>query len=87
MKKESKKSATGSTACGNVVYCGPTIKGVCKQYTVYAGALPVALKEYVDARPEAKALLVGVERYPEVRKNLNKQGSAEAILYQKLLSE
>ena len=28
--------------CPVVIYCGPTIAGVAKQYTVYKGALPTA---------------------------------------------
>ena len=29
--------------CPVVIYCGPTIAGVAKQYTVYKGELPTAL--------------------------------------------
>lgn len=85
--KKTAKSALAPAQEQVRVYCGPTVKGVCKQFTVYAGELPLDMEQYVSTRPGARALLVNPERFPEVRKNLNEQGSAEAILYQELLTE
>lgn len=69
------------------VYCGPSVRGVARQYTVYAGEIPAALAEFIEAHPAAKGLLVSVERFAQVRSNLGKSGTAEAILYQKIKSE
>lgn len=69
------------------VYCGPTIKGVVRQYTVYYGELPEALAEFIHKHPEIRNLLVGMERFAEVRKALNTSGTAEAILFQKIKNE
>lgn len=69
------------------VYCGPSVRGVARQYTVYAGEIPEALAEFIEAHPAAKGLLVSTERFAQVRSNLGKSGTAEAILYQKIKSE
>ena len=53
------------------VYCGPTVRGVAKQYI----------------HPEAGELVVDVERFAETRKRLETAGTAEAILYGKIKSE
>lgn len=72
---------------GPVVYCGPSVRGVAKQYTVYAGTIPTVLEDFIKAHPAAKGLLVSVGRFAQVRSNLGKNGTAEAILYQKIKSE
>lgn len=69
------------------VYCGPSVRGVARQYTVYAGAIPEALELFMEQHKEAKGLLVGVGEFARVRNNLGRSGTAEAILYQKIKSE
>jgi hypothetical protein len=71
----------------SVVYCGPSIRGVARQYTVYTGAIPEALTEFIQSHPAAKALLVPTEKFAATRANLEKAGSAEAILYKTIKSE
>lgn len=72
---------------GPVVYCGPSVRGVARQYTVYAGTIPAALADFIQAHPAAKGLLVSVGRFAQVRSNLGRSGTAEAILFQKIKSE
>lgn len=69
------------------VYCGPSVRGVSRQFTTYVGGVPEALKAFVREHPAAKGLMVSVGRFPAVRANLNKAGSAEAILFKKIKSE
>ena len=83
-KKQSKVAAEKAAPC---VYCGPTVRGVVKQYTVFAGNIPEPLQAFIDKRPEAKALLVAVDRFAETRKKIETAGSAESILYHKIKSE
>ena len=73
-------------ARGSQVYCGPTVRGVAKQYTVYAGELPEELKTFIQKHPEAGALVVPVERFAEPRRKLEQAGTAQAILYRKIKS-
>ena len=65
------------------VYCGPTVRGVAKQYTVFRGGI----SEFIAIHPEAGVLVVDVERFAETRKRLETAGTAEAILYGKIKSE
>lgn len=83
-KKRSKVTAEKAAPC---VYCGPTVRGVVKQYTVFAGNIPEPLQAFIDKYPEAKALLVAVDRFAETRKKMETAGTAEAILYHKIKSK
>ena len=69
------------------VYCGPSVRGVARQYTTYVGGVPEPLKAFVREHPAAKGLMVSVSRFPKVRENLNRAGTAEAILFKKIKSE
>lgn len=88
MSKKQTKTVQGTaekaTPC---VYCGPTVRGVVKQYTVFAGNIPESLQAFIAKHPEAKALLVAVDRFAETRKKMETAGSAESILYHKIKSE
>lgn len=53
----------------------------------YAGTIPAALADFIQAHPAAKGLLVSVGRFAQVRSNLGRSGTAEAILFQKIKSE
>ncbi len=72
---------------GPRVYCGPSVRGVARQYTTYINGIPEALQEFMEAHPGAKALLVPPERFAQTRKRLETPGTAEAILYQKIKAE
>lgn len=69
------------------VYCGPTVRGVAKRYTVYIGEIPAPLADFLEQNPEAKALTVPVERFAETRAKVETAGTAEAILYHKIESK
>ena len=84
--KGEKAEARKPRARGAQVYCGPTVRGVAKQYTVYAGELPEELKAFIQKHPEAGALVVPVERFSETRRKLEQAGTAQAILYRKIKS-
>lgn len=73
-------------ARGSQVYCGPTVRGVAKQYTVYAGGIPAELEEFIQRHPEAAALVVPVEKFAQTRKRLETAGTAEAMVYRKIKS-
>lgn len=83
-KKQSKVTAEKAAPC---VYCGPSVRGVVKQYTVFTGNIPEPLQAFIGKHPEAKALLVAVDRFAETRKKIETAGSAESILYHKIKSE
>lgn len=77
------KKAKGAESAkkGVVVYCGPTIPGVAKQYTIYNNGLPAALEKRAEKVPEIRGLLVPLDRLPETMKNLRGQRGHVYRLY------
>ena len=69
------------------VYCGPTVRGVARQYTTYMGGIPEPLKEFIREHPAARALIAPTERFAVIRKRLETPGTAEAIVYQKIRAQ
>ena len=58
-----KQQPQQQAATGTRVYCGPTIRGVVKQFTFYTGKLPPALVEKAQAIPAINALIVPAWRF------------------------
>lgn len=87
IEEMSEETAADKEKTGAHVYCGPSVRNVIRQYTVYSGAIPDSVKAFLDAHPTAKALMVPLDRFAETRKNLETKGSAEAVLYNKVKSE
>lgn len=80
------RRAAAAKRNGAQVYCGPTVRGVAKQYTVYAGGIPAELEEFIQRHPEASTLVVPVEKFAQTRKRLETAGTAEAMVYRKIKS-
>jgi hypothetical protein len=92
--KEEQKTAGGQEAATEQegketarVYCGPSVRGVARQFTVYTREIPQELDEFFKAHPAAKSLLVPIDRFAQTRKKLETAGTAEAILFKKVRSE
>ena len=85
-KTAAKKAAETPAAPEAVVYCGPTIKGVARQFTAYNNGLPVTLQGLVDKYPLLKNLIVPVEQFAEFKKELNTPDSAVNIIFKKSIS-
>lgn len=66
------------------VYCGPSVKGVARQYTTYQGGITDALREFVEKCPEALGLIVSTGRFQTMRRQLEKPGTPEAELYKEI---
>lgn len=69
------------------VYCGPSVKGVARQYTVYSGGLPEAVNDFIAKHPLAAQLIVPVSRFADMRTKLETKGSKEMLIYNTLRSE
>lgn len=69
------------------VYCGPSVRGVARQYTVYHGGIPNALQTFVDEHPRARALIVSLDRFANMRQRLETHGTAESVIFRKIRSE
>lgn len=84
-KVEETKAET--TEAVTKVYCGPSVRGVVRQYTVFTGEISELLKTFIENHPIAEGLLVSAEDFAETRKALGTKGSAQAILYEKIKKE
>lgn len=78
-----KEAQPAAKAAGAVAYCGPTIKGIAPQYTVFVDGLPDKLKEKVEQVPLLKALIVPLDKLAEMRVKLEQDGTRENILCNK----
>ena len=63
------------------VYCGPSVRGVARQYTTYHGGISDALRDFIKAYPEALGLIVPTGNFPAMRKRLETPGTPEAVIY------
>lgn len=72
---------------GAMVWCGPSVRNVVRQYTVFSGGVPEVLEQLLEAHPAAKSLLVPVDRFAQTRRALETKGTAEAVIYNKVKSE
>ena len=66
------------------VYCGPTVRGVARQYTTYQGGIPDTLREFIKEHPDARQLIVSTAQFPVYRRRLDTPGTAEAKLYKRV---
>lgn len=67
------------------VYCGPSVKGVARQYTIFqGGGLPEALRAFVEDHPEVLPLIVSIGKFPAMRKRLDTPGTPEARLFKRI---
>lgn len=90
MSEEKKTTAavkkTAAVQESAVAYCGPSIKGVAPQYTVFVGGVPAKLAEKMEEFPVLKALTVPREKLAEMRVKVEQDGTRENTLYQKAVS-
>lgn len=76
--KKSKEAATAAKT--TVIYCGPTIAGIAKQFTVYTNGIPAALSSKATDIPAISALVISIDELPKAREQLRSgKGSLYAI--------
>ena len=80
---ENQTEQTAAQVQAPVAYCGPTIKGIAPQYTVFVDGLPDKLKEKVEQVPLLNALIVPLDKLAETRVKIDQEGTRENILYAK----
>ena len=83
---ENKEAETVSESVEALVYCGPSIKNIVREGTVFTGGLPEALVEYTKKQPAIKNLIVSLEKYAALRAAISAPGTAAYIIYKNILS-
>lgn len=85
--KEQDEAAQEKELVRQMVYCGPTVKGVTRQYTVYSNGIPEAVEEFFVGHPSARRLLVPVDVFAKTRANLETAGTAESMIFNQIKKE
>ena len=76
-----KRTKKAAEAAGTVVYCGPSIKGVARQYTTYNNGIPEGLKQAAEKNKILAALIVPLEDLPEAMRQLRQKSGRIYTLY------
>lgn len=76
-----KRTKKAAEAAGTVVYCGPSIKGVARQYTAYKNGIPEGLKQAAEKNKILAALIVPLEDLPEAMRQLRQRSGRIYTLY------
>ena len=76
-----KRTKKAAEAAGTVVYCGPSIKGVARQYTAYNNGIPEGLKQAAEKNKLLAALIVPLEDLPEAMRQLRQKSGRFYTLY------
>lgn len=76
-----KRTKKAAEAAGTVVYCGPSIKGVARQYTAYNNGIPEGLKQAAEKNKILAALIVPLEDLPEAMRQLRQKSGRMYTLY------
>lgn len=59
-----------ATQPATLVYCGPSIPGVAKQYTFYRGGVSKPLAEAIAKNPTIGELVIPLDRLPDAMRQL-----------------
>lgn len=76
-----KRTKKAAETAGTVVYCGPSIKGVARQYTAYNNGIPEGLKQAAEKNKILAALIVPLEDLPEAMRQLRQKSGRIYTLY------
>ena len=76
-----KRTKKAAEAAGTVVYCGPSIKGVARQFTAYNNGIQEGLKQAAEKNKILAALIVPLEDLPEAMRQLRQKSGRIYTLY------
>lgn len=76
-----KRTSKAAGAAGTVVYCGPSIKGVARQFTAYNNGIQEGLKAATEKNKVLAAMIVPLEELPEAMRQLRQKSGRIYTLY------
>ena len=76
-----KRTSKAAGAAGTMVYCGPSIKGVARQFTAYNNGIPEGLKAATEKNKVLAAMIVPLEELPEAMRQLRQKSGRIYTLY------
>lgn len=67
-----------------VAWCGPTVRGVARQFTIFNGGTPKAVQDFCKKYPIAAGLVVPREQFATARKHISEGTGRESVLLRSL---
>ena len=67
-----------------VMYMGPTIRGVAKSGAVFSGGIPKELEKLAAKKPIINNLIVPLSKIVQVKKDIATEGSVAAVAYKRI---
>lgn len=78
---KNKVTATKPAQPETVVYCGPTLRGIAKQYTPFTDGLPESLRQQCEKIPLLHELIVPIDQLSATKSAINTFGSKARMVY------
>ncbi len=67
-----------------VMYMGPTIRGVVRNGAVFSGGIPKSLEKMAEKKPIIKNLIVPLSEIVQVKKDVDTEGTVAAVAYNRI---
>lgn len=67
-----------------VMYIGPTLRGVAKSGAVFSGGIPKKLEKLTTKKPIIKNLIVPISGIVQAKKDVDTEGTVAAVAYDRI---
>ena len=67
-----------------VMYIGPTLRGVAKSGAVFSGGIPKKLEKLAAKKPIIKNLIVPISGIVQTKKDVDTEGTVAAVAYDRI---
>lgn len=67
-----------------VMYIGPTLRGVAKSGAVFSGGIPKKLEKLAAKKPIIKNLIVPISGIVQAKKDVDTEGTVAAVAYDRI---
>ena len=67
-----------------VMYIGPTLRGVAKSGAVFSGGVPKKLEKLAAKKPIIKNLIVPISGIVQAKKDVDTEGTVAAVAYDRI---
>ena len=67
-----------------VMYIGPTLRGVAKSGAVFSGGIPKKLEKLAAKKPIIKNLIVPIFGIVQAKKDIDTEGTVAAVAYDRI---
>lgn len=67
-----------------VMYIGPTLRGIAKSGAVFSGGIPKKLEKLAAKKPIIKNLIVPISGIVQAKKDVDTEGTVAAVAYDRI---